>query len=99
MSQRLLKFKPSIDERFAEFHDANPHVYEQIVTLAHELLRKNRKRMSMETIFGKIRWDMALETTDPHFKLNDHFTSRYVRKLIADYPVFEGRFETRELRS
>lgn len=100
MVQQSFAFSPSIAERFEAFDAANPRVYEAIVRLAFQLKNAGRQRLSMETIFGKIRWDMSLETTDSSgFKLNDHYSSRYTRKLIADYPEFDGFFEVRKLKS
>jgi hypothetical protein len=98
--QRTLKFKPTIDERFEQFHASNPEVYRQLVELAFQLKNAGRRRISIETLIGKLRWDRALETDDPSgFKINDNYSSRFVRMLIADHPEFGTMFETRRLKS
>lgn len=47
-----------------------------------------------------MRWHFEVEKDMyGEFKLNDHYTSRYVRKLIAEFPQFDGMFELRVLRA
>jgi hypothetical protein len=67
---------------------------------AGELRNKGRRGYSSDMILHRIRWHYAVnQERDEGFKLNDHFTSRYARKLIQDDPLFDGFFETRKLRS
>lgn len=47
-----------------------------------------------------MRWQIFMQTRDPYgLKLNDHYHSRYVRKLVADYPELDALFELRRLRT
>jgi hypothetical protein len=90
--------KPTIQERFERFHAENPHVYEMFVRFARQL-RARRARGSAAMIFERMRWETAITTSDPHFKLNDQYTSRYARLAMAQEPDLAGFFEVRELRS
>ena len=106
MSQAVLDFdagpaapRPlTIQERFAAFDRANPHVYRLLVRFAFEA-KARRTRYSLKALFERIRWHVQIETGGEEFKLNNLYTSRYARKLIAEYPEFEGFFETRELKA
>lgn len=90
----------SIDERFAMFDAANPAVYAAFRRHAETLLNAGRKHYSSDAILHRVRWDFALQTTgEGGFKINDHFSSRYARKLAAEDPRFAEFFEFRTLRS
>lgn len=91
---------PTIEERFAEFHANNPDVYTELVRLARRAKARGHRRMGIELCFGALRWNRFMSTTgEGGFKLNDHFTSRYARLLMAQEPDLADFFETRELRS
>ena len=93
--------RKSIQKRFEEFDRANPHVYRGLRDLALTARRKGRERGSIELFFAVMRWEHWITTDDPgsDFKLNDHYTSRFARKLMAQEPELAGFFETRELRA
>lgn len=89
----------TIQERFDKFDRDNPHIYELIKRFAFEALR-SVKHYSIRAIFERIRWHLNVETqTDERFRISDNFTSRYVRKLIFQYPEFNDFFTTKELRT
>lgn len=91
----------TIEERFEQFHEANPHVAEALARLALRLRRRGRKRFGMKALFEILRYQHALQTDDPNssFKLNNDFSSRYARLLMDEYAELEDFFETRELKS
>lgn len=90
----------SIDERFQQFHRDNPHVYRELVKLAHKAKRAGHHRIGIELLFAVCRWERMMVTTDPTgFKLNDHYTSRYARLIMEQEPELAGIFMTRELRA
>ena len=99
MLQRNL-FDLTIQERFEDYHERHPEVYGYLVSFARDLRRKGFNRYSIKTLGERLRWHMELDRDDCDFKLNDHFHSRYARKLMADYPdEFGDFFELRELKS
>lgn len=91
----------SIDTRFAAFHEANPHVYSELVTLARQLHARGYRRIGIELLFSVLRWRSMLRTTaDAYgFKLNDHYTSRYARLIMTREPELAGLFALRSLRT
>lgn len=89
-----------IDDRFNEFHDRNPHVYEELVRLARRARDRGHRRIGIELLFAVIRWERMMHTTDPTgFKLNDHYTSRYARLIMEREPDLDGMFRLRKLRA
>jgi len=88
--------RPSIDERFARFHAANPHVFTLFLRFANEARSRGRKT-SAKAIIERLRWELVVET-DEDFRINDHYTSRYSRLAIETDPTFADFFETRTLK-
>jgi hypothetical protein len=87
------------DRRFLAFHRDNPSVYATLVELARNGARRGRKRIGMKMIWEVMRWQRFLETTDPDYKLNNNYHSRYARLIMQQEQDLSGIFETRELRS
>ncbi len=89
----------SIDERFLAFHYANPHVYRNLLVLAHQLKRAGRERIGIKLLFEKLRWEYLTRTDQAMdaYAINNDFTSRYSRLLMQD-PGLAGMFKTRALR-
>ena len=89
----------SLDEKFERYHRENPQVFELFRRFAFDAKRTGR-RIGAKAIMERIRWEMNLTTRDSEgFKINNNYTSRYVRLLEEKYPEFKGFFEKRELRS
>jgi hypothetical protein len=88
-----------IDREFAEFHAANPHVYDELVMLARRARRAGTTRLGIGMLFEVLRWRHALRTRGDDFKLNNNYRSRYARMLMDREPDLNGVFEIRELRA
>lgn len=88
-----------IDRDFERFHADNPQVYEQLVRLCRLAERRGRDRIGIGMLWERLRWEFYMSTTGDLWKLNNNYRSRYARKLMAEFPEFEGLFETRVLRS
>lgn len=91
----------TIQQRFEQFHADNPQVYSILERLARVWINKSGRKLGIRTLWERMRWEVVLHTHDANgdFKLNDHYTSRYVRLLIADHPEWEPFFELRRLRA
>lgn len=91
----------SIQERFEAFHAANPWVLAQLVELAQDWRSHGHRRISIDMLFHVLRWSYGRSTRDDlsTFKLNDHYTSRYVRLVCAEHPELASMFETRCLKA
>jgi hypothetical protein len=88
----------TIDERFAAFHAANPHVYRNLVTLARDLHQDGR-RVGMKMLFEVLRWQHLRTTGDQGFTLNNDFSSRYARLIAEREADLADAFELRVLRA
>lgn len=101
MSDQLaFTLEQTIQDRFEEFHAQNPHVYEGLVKLARQARQRGHDRIGIELLFAVLRWEHMMQTTGENgYRLNDHFTARYARKLMAENPDLDGLFETRRLRA
>lgn len=97
--QQLALLADPIDERFIDFHHANPAVYVRLVQLAREWMDAGHDRCSMDMLVHLVRWDYGVRTqSGDGFKINDHFVSRYARLIAANEPDLAHLFTTRTLR-
>ncbi len=86
-------------EKFAWFHENNPHVYRALVELARERKRRGRKHWSMKHAFEVLR-DLDSFQTDPNsettrYKLNNIYTAYYARLIMKQEFDLAGFFRTR----
>lgn len=93
--QRLL-FESDTEARFLEFHESNPHVYSALREMALALKRAGHDRWGIKNLYERLRYDMALKTTESQPSLNNNWTSYYARKLMAENPELANFFETRD---
>lgn len=92
---QLAMIAPTIGQRFAEFHEANPHVYDMLKTLALQWHRATGKRIGMKALFERARWEIGITTTDPDFRINNNYTAYYARLLMAQEPDLADMFHLR----
>jgi hypothetical protein len=87
------------EDRFAEFHATNPHVYERLVQLAHDARRRGHWRIGIGLLFEVLRWEtlMSTESADG-FKLNNNHRAYYSRLIEEREPLLRGMFVTRAQR-
>lgn len=102
-----LAAKPSIDQRFAEFWQANPHVWAELKRLAFARLEAGSKRIGVKALWEELRarlakrelaYDSDFEQPPaggPVYKLNNDFTAMYARKLIQNHPELAAVIEIR----
>ena len=96
------KFKSnSIEESFQIFHELNPSIYLELVRMTRLMRAKGRKKIGMKMLFEALRWNYMVSTDDPEteFKLNNNFTSRYVRLIAEQEPELASMFFRRLLRT
>lgn len=86
----------TLKERFETFHSENPHVYNLLVELALKVKNEYKfKKFSIDYLFHQIRWEYSVKTSDPDFKLNDHYTAFYSRLIMNNISELDGFFRTR----
>ena len=91
----------SLEEQFSAFHEANPHVYNALRSLALDMRRRGNRRIGMKMLFEVLRWHYWMTTDDrsSEFKLNNSYTAYYARELMANEPDLADAFEVRERRN
>ena len=87
-----------IEEKFETYHVENPHVYDLFIRFAKEAKSTGRRTFSAKAIFERIRWHVDVETTGDQFKVNNNYPAYYARKMMEDYPEFDGFFKIRKLQ-
>lgn len=86
----------TLTERFVDFHTRSPDVYRLLVSLARQWVKATgRKRLGVATLYERVRWEMAVATSDADFKLNNDYRAFYARLIMATEPDLAGLFETR----
>lgn len=84
--------------RFLAFHHNNPRVFDLLLRFAREIQHTNRRRFGMKALFERVRWELALTTTeDTGLKLNNNYTAYYARLLALFDPSLADFFTTRAL--
>jgi len=86
----------TLAEKFEKFDRENPAVYAAFVRLADEWARRTGgRKIGIGALAERVRWELALQTNDPDYKINNNFRAFYVRKLIKEHPRFAPLFELR----
>lgn len=88
-----------LDLRFWAYHEANPVLYDTLARLALEAVRQGKRRIGAKALWERMRWELWMAADGDDFALNNNFTSRYARLLMAREPELRGVFELRGLRS
>jgi hypothetical protein len=91
--------RPSLAQRFAAFHEANPHVYATLVRLAREARAAGKERLGMKALWERLRWELEVVTRGDEFRCNNNYTAAYARLLMDNEPDLAGLFETRRRRT
>lgn len=87
----------TIPERFERFHRENPHVYDTLVRLAREWVRTTgRHKIGIATLYERVRWEMAVTTSDADYKLNDAYRAYYARIIMLFESDLDGIFDLRD---
>lgn len=95
-TQLLLVFDATMVDKFVRFHEDNPHVYCALRRLAREWINHTgRRKLGIGALFERARWDIAIATNDPEFRLNNNHRSFYARLLMRREPDLGGLFELR----
>lgn len=70
-------------ERFEAFHAENPHVYQVLVRLAREwVAATDRRKLGVKTLYERARWEIAVDTRDADYRLNNNYTPFYARLIM-----------------
>lgn len=89
----------TIAERFAIFHQQNPHVADTLELLAEQWFRAGHTRVGIKALYERARWESGVTTAGDVWRLNNDWTAHYSRLLLARRPEWADRIHLRELRS
>lgn len=95
VTKRPKGYRGNVDSRFAAFHAANPHVYDNLRKLALSARRSGQKKGSLRHFYEVLRYSV-LVTTGETWKLNNDYTPIYSRMIQENEPELRGFFEQRE---
>ncbi len=89
---------PAHANNFARFHKDNPFILNMLIELALEYKNAGRKRLSMDLLLNKLRWDFDVQTKDDlsNLKINNNYRSYYARAVMEAEPRLKGFFKTRK---
>lgn len=94
--QQRLPFGLTIAEQFEKFHEDNPEVYATLVRLAREWIRKTgRRHLGIGQLTERARWEIAMATSDPDYKINNNYRAYYARLMMAENRDLDGIFNLR----
>lgn len=88
----------SIQERYEIWRDANPWVVPALGRLLTDWSKQGQKRVGVKAAAEWLRLEYAYRLRSQDFAVNNSYTSRLARDLIAEFPHLAGVIETRELR-
>lgn len=80
------------------FHADNPDVYDHLHRMAIDLLELGRNKWGMKSLIEVVRWQIAMNTTDPVFKINNNHAPYYARYLMDMEPRLRGFFNVRRVK-
>lgn len=90
-----------LEERFQQFHEDNPWIYEQLVAEARKVVKKGYTHYGCRTIFENLRHNSVMDTEGSEavgYKMNNDFCALYSRKIMEENYDLQGLFETREMK-
>ena len=89
-------FSGTMTEEFERFHLLNPRVYEILVMLARQWVqRTGRHKLGIGALYERARWEIAIATSDPDYKLNNNWRAYYARLMMLNEPDLDELFDLR----
>lgn len=82
-------------EKFEQFHQDNPIVYTTLCSLARDWLARHGRPTGIGRLTEVCRWEIAMQTNDPEFKINNSFRAYYARLIMRSESDLDGIFDLR----
>ena len=100
----MAKDNPLIEYRLYKewqaFHVANPQIYWLVCKFADEVINAGHKKYAIDSIWGRMRWHLDIETRTAHnFKFPNNHRAYYARLWLDEHPDYPKFFRTCALRS
>jgi hypothetical protein len=89
------------EERFQVFNRHHPEVFAEFKRRALALRDRGKRHISADSICHYLRDETPIDvrTGQDIYKINNNWSSRFARLLLAEDPSFSAYIETRKLRS
>lgn len=87
------------ERAFLAFDEKYPEVFERLKTMALALKDRGFEHYGIRVLWEQVRYQNDIKTTGEPYKLCDHMTSFFARKMMAEVPELDGFFEIRSRRS
>lgn len=87
-----------IDSRAVRYDVENPGVWQEFERLALDLIGRGIQHYGAKAVMEVVRYHRTVRSNDPHFRVNNTFTSYYARKFIRRYPQYRDFFDMRHSR-
>ncbi len=91
-------YRKTLDQKFNEYHAANPHVFAEFIKMAMKANEFGRKRIGAKFLLEMIRWNTKTTAEGDEFKVNNSYVSRYVRLLGSTRPDLAHLFAMRKIK-
>ena len=85
-----------LDDKFEQYHEDNPHVYDLFKHFTFELIEHGAKHYSPQAVIERIRWHTTIQTEGDAFKINNNWSAYYSRMFMQDYPEHNTFFRKRQ---
>lgn len=94
--QLCLTFGATTADKFEAFHRDNPQVYRTLVRLAREWISKTgRRKIGIGALTERARWELAIETNDPEYRINNDYRAYLARLIMAENADLADVFDLR----
>lgn len=92
--------KKTIQDRFENFLNKYPFVWELFKAQVFRAKTHGFKRVGSKAIVEYLRWQARFNRlAGEDFKINNDYTSRFARKFKEEYPGYPIEFEERQLKT
>jgi hypothetical protein len=89
----------TIQERYEQWRDDNAWILPALARLLDDWSAHGSRRVGVKAATEWLRFFYARQIKSSDFRVNNSYTSRLARDLIATYPHLAAVIETRELRA
>ena len=83
---------------FKSYDEKNPEIWAAFIKFAKQAKARGFKNYSANGIFEIIRWHTAVDGGET-FKISNNYRPDYARKMMKEFPEFEGFFRVKELKA
>lgn len=99
LTEPTYEAEATIQQRYEQWRDANEWILPALARLLDDWSAHGSRRVGVKAATEWLRFFYARQIQSSDFRVNNSYTSRLARDLIARYPHLAAVIETRELRA